>query len=64
MVRRALITALVVGTILTAINQSGVIANGDASTTTWLRVALTYCVPYCVATYGGVSMALSGRRQK
>lgn len=63
MVRRALLTALVVGTVLTGINQSGTLMSGDATAITGLRIALTYCVPYCVSTYGGVAMALGGRHR-
>jgi hypothetical protein len=51
--RRALHAALIVGTILNLINQ------GDAligvAPVNWLKVVLTYCVPYAVATYGAVS---------
>lgn len=50
--RRAALTALVVGTILTAINHGDAIAAGDAPPL--FKVALTYCVPYCVATWGAV----------
>ncbi len=50
--RTALLTALVVGTILIVINQIDVFAAG-----TWpplWKVALTYFVPYVVTTYGAV----------
>jgi hypothetical protein len=50
--RRALKTALVVGTILVAINQGDVILAGTLPVL-W-KVCLTYCVPYCVATWGAV----------
>jgi len=50
--RRAFKTALVVGTILVAINQGDVILAG-ALPVLW-KVCLTYCVPYCVATWGAV----------
>ena len=45
--------ALVVGTVLTAINHGDVILAG-AMPPVW-KVLLTYCVPYCVATYGAVT---------
>jgi hypothetical protein len=54
LVRRSLIIALVVGTILTAINQGNLIAAGDFPTSLWWKVPLTYAVPYCVATAGAV----------
>ena len=44
--------ALVVGTILTLVNQGSVIFGGDASVVTWLRVAVNYLVPFVVASIG------------
>ncbi|MBA3408623.1 MAG: nitrate/nitrite transporter NrtS [Solirubrobacterales bacterium] len=49
--------ALVVGVVLTLINQGGVIAAGDATTLTWVRSALNFVVPFAVANAG----LLSGR---
>ncbi len=51
--------ALVVGTILTAINQADVILGGDAVTLTWIKTGLNYCVPFVVANLG----LLSGYRR-
>lgn len=50
--RRSLIVSLVVGTVLVAINQGDVILAGEMPN--WLKIGLTYLVPYCVATYGAV----------
>jgi hypothetical protein len=48
--RRSIIVAIVVGTIINLINQ------GDALFTDtnihWPKIALTYLVPFCVASYG------------
>jgi hypothetical protein len=59
--RRSLYVALIVGTILNLINQ------GDAilamASISWGKLALTYCVPYAVCTYGAVSAKLSRARQ-
>jgi hypothetical protein len=44
--------ALVVGTLLTAVNQGHVIAGGDATTATWVRVGFNFVVPYVVASIG------------
>jgi hypothetical protein len=44
--------ALVVGTILSAVNQGTIIANGDAVAATWIRVAVNYLVPFTVASIG------------
>ncbi len=51
--KRSLVTALVVGTILSAINQGDVILAG--ATPNLVKIALNYLVPYCVATYGAVA---------
>jgi hypothetical protein len=54
--RRSLYVALIVGTVLNLINQ------GDAllgmTPINWLKLILTYCVPYAVCTYGAVSYQL------
>ncbi len=44
--------AIVVGTILTAVNQGSVIVSGDASVVTWLRVGVNYLVPFVVSSVG------------
>ncbi|MGE0586858.1 MAG: nitrate/nitrite transporter NrtS [Flavobacteriaceae bacterium] len=51
--RRSLYVALVVGTILNVINQGDAIFGADP--VSWLKVLLTFCVPYGVCTYGAVS---------
>ncbi len=56
MIRRSLVIALVVGTLLTAINQGNLIAQGDLSLALAWKVPLTYLVPYCVATTGAVKL--------
>jgi hypothetical protein len=59
--RRTLTIALVVGTILTAINQADVIARGDATTTTLAKAALNYVVPFIVSNLGLLAGARGGR---
>ena len=44
--------ALVVGTILTLVNQGSVIAGGDATAATWVRVAVNYLIPFVVSSIG------------
>jgi hypothetical protein len=56
--RRTVPIALVVGVILTLINQSGVLFAGGATTVTWVRCALNFVVPFLVSNAG----LLSGRR--
>ncbi len=50
--RRTLRIALIVGTILTAINQGNVILGGAATTFTWVKTGLNYCVPFVVSNLG------------
>jgi hypothetical protein len=54
--RRALWVAVVVGTVLNLINQGDAIVAGGPIDA--VKMALTYLVPYCVATYGAVSYRL------
>lgn len=51
---RSLVIALIVGTILTAINQGNLIVQGDFPVALAWKVPLTYAVPYCVATTGAI----------
>jgi len=52
--KRALKVALVVGTILAVVNHADVVLAGQATTTVWIKIALTFLVPYCVATFASV----------
>ena len=61
MLRRSLLTAIVVGTVLVAINQGTVLAAGDFPASLWWKIPLTYAVPFCVASWGGLINA-RGRR--
>jgi len=47
----------VVGTILNLINQGDAIL--EATSLNWIKIILTYFVPYAVSTYGAVSYRLS-----
>ena len=55
MLRRSLVVAIVVGTILTVLNQGDIIFSGSWKGDLYWKVPLTYCVPFCVATYGALS---------
>lgn len=55
--KRSLITALIVGTILTAINQGNLILSHGISGEIALKMGLTYCVPFCVSTSGALGAA-------
>jgi len=52
-VSRSLIVALVVGTILNAINQGPELWAGE-DVVVW-KLVMTYCVPFLVASYGAYS---------
>lgn len=56
--RRTLRIALVVGLVLTAINQLDVIVRGEATVLTAVKIALNFCVPFVVSNLG----LLAGRR--
>jgi hypothetical protein len=53
LLRRYVIVAAVVGTILNLINQGDALASG--ATLDWFKICLTYCVPFLVASYGSYS---------
>lgn len=54
-VKRALVTALIVGAILVGINHGDAILHGEMTLGRWLRALLTVTVPYLVSTVSSVS---------
>lgn len=56
--RRTLRIAVIVGTVLTLINQADVIIGGHATALTWVKVGLNFCVPFVVSNLG----LLAGKR--
>ena len=50
--RRTVCIALVVGTILFAINQLDVVIRGNAGIVVWTKIAVTYLVPFVVSNLG------------
>ena len=52
---RSCLTALVVVSVLVAINQGTALAAGQVPATLLWQVPLTYAVPFCVATWGALS---------
>lgn len=50
--RSCIPVAIIVGSILSTINQSDVIVNGAATTFTWLKVGMNFVIPFCVSSYG------------
>ena len=55
LVRRSMLAAAVVGTVLTLLNQGDAIISGNLSGSLYWKIPLTYCVPFIVATYGALS---------
>lgn len=60
-VKRALMTAAIVGTLLAAINHGAEILAMDVSPLRAFRIVLTYVVPYCVSTYAATMQELRSR---
>jgi len=58
--RQTIRIALVVGTVLFTINQLDVVVRGAATPVVWLKVGLTYLVPFCVSNLG---ILIASRRQ-
>jgi hypothetical protein len=51
--------ALVVGTVLALINYGDrVFLRHDMQPLDWIKLFVTYCVPFCVATYGAAKYAV------
>jgi hypothetical protein len=59
-VRRSLIVAVVIGTVLNAINQGPEIVSGHWPI--WWKLVLTYIVPFAVASYGSYAAFRSSER--
>lgn len=55
MLRRSFTVALVVGTILALLNHGDTILAGNWQSALYWKIPLTYCVPFCVATYGALT---------
>lgn len=57
-VGHSLLVAALIGTLLNAINQGDRIASGGAPD--WFKIALTYAVPFFVASFGAWSALRRG----
>ena len=55
LLRRTLSIAVVVGTVLSLVNQGHLLARGDADGATWGRVAANYAIPFLVSNVGALS---------
>jgi len=59
MLRRSLAVAAVVGTIVTLLNHGDTILLGHWHDALYWKIPPTFCVPFCVATFGAMT---NGRR--
>ncbi len=59
--KNAIRTALVVGTVLTAINQGNLVASGVFPAVLIWKIPLTYSVPYMVSTWAALRISLIKR---
>ena len=55
MKKRSLLVAIMVGSFLTLLNQGDLIFFGSWNNALYWKVPLTYCTPFCVATYGALT---------
>lgn len=55
MLKRSAIAGVVVGSILTLLNQGDMLILGQWDNALYWKVPLTYCVPFLVATYGALA---------
>jgi hypothetical protein len=58
-IKRALIVAVVVGSLLNMINSYDVFWNGNFTTRNVIRIVLTYITPFCVSLYSSVKATKS-----
>jgi len=64
-VRRGLKFAVVVGSILIAINHGDAIVSGELSSTSYIKMGLTVVVPYMVSVFSSVGAIVeNGRRAR
>ena len=48
---RALKIALIVGIILAGINHGDHLIKGEMTANNWIKIIITFCVPYCVSSF-------------
>ena len=58
---RAIKMASIVGVVLAIINHGDHILLGTMTATNWIKVLITFCVPFCVST---ISSVLAIRREQ
>lgn len=58
-IQRAIIVALLVGSLLNAINSYDVFLSGNFTTRNTCRICLTYITPFCVSLYSSIKATKS-----
>ncbi len=61
---RGLKVALIVGTILTAINQGDILVSSAITPGAVIKILLNYCVPYFVSVYAELEAAANQQRER
>jgi hypothetical protein len=56
-IRRAIIVAIVIGSVLNTINSYDVFLAGNFTGRNILRIVLTYITPFCVSLYSSIKAA-------
>ena len=62
-IKRSRRVALLVGTILVAINYFDRIFVGDLVPLDYIKMLMTYCVPFCVSTHASVSAIIENHER-
>lgn len=60
--RRAIRVSLSIGSLLMLINYGDQLLAGTLTARDVLKIALTYCVPFCVSTWSAASALVTTRR--
>ena len=60
--RRSRRVALLVGTLLITINYFDRVLAGTLVTIDYFKMAMTYCVPFCVSTHASVSAIMEQQK--
>jgi hypothetical protein len=53
-ITRAIIVAIIIGTMLNTINSYDVVLDGNFTFKNSLRIVLTYITPFCVSLYSSI----------
>lgn len=61
-VMRSLRIAVVVGTILGLVNHGGALVSGHVTAAEWVQIAVSYVVPFFVATWSAAAQQVAAPR--